>query len=50
MDLNTYYFSDGNYSTLYDSISPVNSFRVILNKYFKTGLPLLKDSTIRFKD
>ena len=50
MNLNTYYFSDKNYSMLYDSISPVNSFRVVLNKYFQAGLPLLKDSTIRLTD
>jgi hypothetical protein len=49
MNLNTYYFSDKDYSMLYDSISPVNSFRVVLNKYFKTKLPLLKDSTIFLK-
>lgn len=47
MNLNAYYFSDGDHSQLYDSISSVNSFRVILNKYFRTDLPLLKDSTIR---
>lgn len=47
MNLNLYYFSDKNYSSLYDSISPVNSFRVVLNKYFKADLSLLKDSTIR---
>jgi hypothetical protein len=46
MNLNTYYFSDKDYSMLYDSISPVNTFRVVLNKYFHTKLPLLKDSTI----
>lgn len=46
MNLNTYYFSDKDYSMLYDNISPVNSFRVVLNKYFQAGLPLLKDSTI----
>jgi hypothetical protein len=46
MNLNAYYFSDKNYSLLYDSISPVNSFRIVLNKYFNTDLPLLKDSTI----
>jgi hypothetical protein len=46
MNLNVYYFSDRDYSLLYDSISPVNSFRVVLNKYFDTGLPLVKDSTI----
>ncbi|MGZ8557637.1 MAG: sulfatase-like hydrolase/transferase [Chitinophagaceae bacterium] len=50
MNLNTYYFSDKDYSMLYDSISPVNSFRVVLNKYFQAGLPLLKDSTIRLTD
>lgn len=44
--LNAYYFPDKTYSTLYDSISPVNSFRVVLNKYFNTKLPLLKDSSI----
>jgi hypothetical protein len=28
---------------LYPSISPVNSFRVVLNRYFGTDLPLLQD-------
>lgn len=46
MNLNAWYFSDGQYGSLYDSISPVNSFRVIMNKYFNNRLPLLKDSTI----
>jgi Sulfatase len=46
MNLNAYYFSDHNYSTLYDSISPVNSFRVVLNKYFCQSFPLLKDSSV----
>lgn len=49
MNLNTYYFSDRDYSMLYDSISPVNSFRVVLNKYFNAGLPILKDSTIMLR-
>ena len=46
MNLNTFYFSDKNYTDLYDGISPVNTFRVVLNKYFCQQLPLLKDSTI----
>ncbi|MBO9203961.1 MULTISPECIES: sulfatase-like hydrolase/transferase [Niastella] len=46
MNLNAWYFSDGQYQYLNDSISPVNSFRVILNKYFNNQLPLLKDSTV----
>jgi hypothetical protein len=49
MNLNAFYFSDKNYERLYDSISSVNTFRVVLNKYFSTGLPLLKDSTIRMQ-
>lgn len=46
MNLNSFYFSDHDYQLLYDSISPVNSFRVVLNKYFDARLPLLKDSTV----
>jgi hypothetical protein len=46
MNLNSYYFSDGDYKALYNNISPVNSFRVVLNKYFCQSLPLLKDSSI----
>lgn len=43
-NLNAFYFYDKNYSKLYDSISPVNSFRVILNQYFNVKVPLVKDS------
>ena len=28
---------------LYDSITPVNTFRIILNHYFNAGYDLLKD-------
>lgn len=45
-NLNTYYFSDHNYGKLYDGISPVNTFRVVLNKYFCQDLPMIKDSSI----
>ena len=41
--LNAYYFPDHNYASLYPSISPVNTFRVILRDYFGVNLPLLKD-------
>lgn len=41
--LNAYYFPDRDYSTLYPSISPVNSFRVLFNKYFDTEYELLLD-------
>lgn len=50
MNLNTYYFSDGDYSRLYDGISPVNSFRVVLNKYFCQSFPMLKDSCVYLID
>jgi hypothetical protein len=41
--LNAYYFPDGNYSLLYPSISPVNSFRVLFNQFFAADYPLLPD-------
>jgi hypothetical protein len=40
--LNAYYLP-GHTDQLYSSISPVNTFRVVLNSYFGTDLPLLED-------
>jgi len=41
-----YYFPDGNYSMLYDTISNVNTFPVVFNKYFNTHIPMLKDTSV----
>ena len=41
--LNAYYFPGGRYEGLYQEISPVNSFRVVLNTFFGAKLPLLPD-------
>lgn len=41
--LNLYYFPDGDYSNLYQNITPVNSFRVIINKLFDTDYELVED-------
>lgn len=41
--LNAYYFPDGNYDTLYESITPVNSFRIVLNKIIGLDLDLVAD-------
>lgn len=41
--LNAYYFSDGNYDSLSPQISPVNTYRVIFNRYFGAQLPLLEN-------
>ena len=41
--LNLYYFPDGDYGSLYPSISPVNSFRVILSEYFSMDYKILED-------
>jgi len=49
-NLNAVYYQDKNYSTLYDSITGVNQFRVVLNKYFNQSFPMLKDSTILLID
>ena len=43
--LNAYYVPGGVLSQLYSSISPVNSFRVLLNEYFQTSYPLLPDKS-----
>lgn len=45
-NFNAIYFPDQQYKQLYDSISPINTFRVVLNKYFNASLPLHKDSSI----
>jgi len=41
--LNAYYFPGQNYESLYPSISPVNSFRVVLDEYFGQKFELLPD-------
>lgn len=48
--LNAYYFPDKKYDQLYETISPVNSFRVIFNKYFGENLNLLEDRSYIFQD
>ena len=40
--LNAYYLPGGA-DGLYDSITPVNTFRVIINRYFDAALPMLED-------
>jgi hypothetical protein len=41
--LNAYYFPDQDYTLLYPSITPVNSFRVLLNQFFGQDYALLPD-------
>jgi len=41
--LNAYYLSGNKDIGLYDSITPVNTFRVIFNHYFDANFDLLKD-------
>lgn len=41
--LNAYYFPDQDYSMLYDSITPVNSFKVVMNRYFGKAYKLDPD-------
>jgi hypothetical protein len=43
--LNVYYFPD-NSDGLYPAISPVNTFRVIFNKYFGQNYPVLEDTSL----
>lgn len=48
--LNAYYFPNKDYSTLYQDITPINTFRLVLNQYFNQELPLLPDKTYLFED
>jgi hypothetical protein len=41
--LNAYYFPDKKYDDLYPGITPVNTFRVVLNLYFARDYELLDD-------
>ena len=41
--LNAYYLPDQNNKLIYDGITPVNSFRLILNEYFNGDFELLGD-------
>jgi len=41
--LNAFYFPGNPHSFLYDSITPVNSFRVVLNAHFDEKIKLLED-------
>ena len=41
--LNAYYFPDQDYHQLYPRVSPVNSFRIVLNQFFDQNYPLLQD-------
>ncbi|HQX15210.1 MAG TPA: sulfatase-like hydrolase/transferase [Anaerolineales bacterium] len=44
--LNAYYLPDIEAAeALYPTITPVNSFRVVLNRYFESNLPLLADES-----
>ncbi len=49
-NLNAVYFPNKDYSGLYDSITNVNLFRVILNKKFNQHFKLEKDSSIFLVD
>ena len=42
---NAYYLPDQNTELIYDSITPVNSFRLILNAYFNANYELLEDKS-----
>ncbi len=43
--LNAYYVNDTAKKDLYETITPVNSFRVVLNNYFGTQYPYLEDKS-----
>jgi hypothetical protein len=47
--LNAYYLPDGGEEELYPGITPVNTFRLIMDRYFGTNMGLLEDTTYTWK-
>ncbi|NIW34896.1 hypothetical protein GWM83_05010, partial [Candidatus Bathyarchaeota archaeon] len=43
--LNAYYLPEQDFTGLYKEITPVNTFRLIFNRYFGTELELLEDKS-----
>jgi hypothetical protein len=43
------YFPDKNYSMLYDTVSNINTFPILFNKYFNTKIPLQRDTSFFLK-
>jgi len=48
--LNAVYFSDDVYIDLYPTMTPVNTFRIVLNHWFGTQYPLLPDKVFFHED
>jgi hypothetical protein len=48
-NLNALYFSNGDYRMLNDSMTNINTFRVVLNTFFHQQFPQLKDSSYFLK-
>lgn len=48
--LNAYYLEEEYRDTLYPTITPINSFRVIFNAYFEAHFPLLEDHSYFIRD
>ncbi len=48
--LNAYYFPDGDYSGISETISPVNTFRIIFDRYFGTDFGLLVDRSFNLDE
>jgi hypothetical protein len=48
--LNAYFLPGASDPGMYQSITPVNSFRVVFDRYFDAGLPLLPDRNFVYQD
>jgi Sulfatase len=44
-NMNAIYFPDKDYSRVYDSLSPINTFRIVFDQFFKQRYPMLKDTS-----
>ena len=44
-NISAFYFPDSNYADLYDSMTPVNTFRIVFNHFFNATFPLMPDES-----
>ena len=50
-NFSAFYFPDENYDEIYDEMTPVNTFRILFNKFFNTDFQILDDEMyFQFKD
>ena len=50
-NFSAFYFPDGDYDEIYDDMTPINTFRIVFNKFFNADFQILDDEMyFQFRD